>query len=136
MAGYITTVYASSVVWNSITWNGDPSAGAGGLIRVMLSHPSTDIQDRTGTQEYPEFVQMVNKGGMVSVTLREVKQISELGTKSNMTVNLSGKGGTPSIACVGMILRDVNMSQGRGEPGEATLTFIHESADGTTVPYS
>lgn len=136
MAGYITTVYASSVVWNSITWNGDPAAGAGGLIRVLIAHSSTDIQDRTGSQFYPEFVQMVNGALMVSVSLREVKQLSALGTKSNMTINLAGKGGTPAIACVGMILRDFNMSQGRGEPGEATGTFIHESADGTTEPIS
>lgn len=130
---FVTTVYASTVTWNSNTWT---ALTSGGPIRVDISHAGQDIQDRTGADVYATFVQVVNQIASATVFLRElaVAKSQALGTKSNIVVTCSGKGGTVTLTLAGMVIVSVGPSQGRAEPGTLALGFVHESTDGTTVP--
>lgn len=139
---YTTTIYPQKLVTTgdiAVTWaNGvGTSGGSGGLLTVMYTHAGQDIQDRTGSSEYPTFVGIVNKSLTMRVTLRELKQIYALGSKCTATtLTAISSAGTVTIAAPNMVLRDVEMTQNRAEPAQAVLTFVHESADGTTVPVS
>lgn len=130
---WTTTVYVDTITWNSNTWT---AITAGGPIRVDVSHAGQDIQDRTGSDEYSTFVQIVNKMLGATIFLRDtaLSKSQALGTKSAMVLTLRGKGGTTTITLAGMIIVSVGPSQGRAEPGTVAMGFVHESSDGTTVP--
>lgn len=134
---YTTTIYPQTVTWSTYTWD-NGITNTGGLLTCVITHASQDIQDRTGSSEYPTFVGMVNKSLTVRVTLRELKHTDGLGGVSgNLVLTAkSSNATTVTVTCATMRLRDVEMTQNRAEPAQAVLTFVHESADGTTVPVS
>src|SRR5476649_1885772 len=121
------TFYLQSATWNSTTFN---SAG-GGPIRGEYSHAAEALEERTGGSEYAPFLAIVNKRLKIRLRVRDVKQTAALGTKSNLTMTLSGKFGTVTINAANMVLLAIEPGeQGRDQAGSATLVFQHESADG------
>jgi len=126
-----TTIYASTVTWNSLTWN----SGSGGPIQVRYTHSGQVVADRTGDDEYPRNIIVADKDCRVFVTLRDVKQVSALGAFSgSLVVTLDDGTTTSTITFATMLLYEVNGSQGRANPGEVELAFVHESSGGTAVP--
>jgi hypothetical protein len=125
------TFYLQSATWNSITFN---SAG-GGPIRGDYSHHGDPYEERTGASEYAPFLAVLNKRLKIRLRVRDVKQTTALGTKSNLAMTLSGRAGAVTINAANMVLIAIEPAeQSRAESGSATLVFQHESADGTTVP--
>lgn len=128
-----TTIYAQTVTWNSNTWN----STSGGPIMAEYVHAGEPLEDRTGDALYPPFVAIVNGRCEVRIRLREIKDVTALGTKSNLAITATGKSNTVTVTCAGMVLVGVDPgSQSRAEGGSRTMIFRHESADGTTVPVS
>lgn len=147
--GYDVTIYPKTVLWNGLTFGGNIAAGdLGGLLAVHFFHDSQDLPDRTGDQEYPTFMAMVNKFAMVQIGLRQVKEIvsakgnagtfTAIGVKSDMVVTLIGKSASTPITNTvpGLVFKGVQASQMRAQPGESALTFVHESVDGLALPWS
>ena len=134
MAG-VTTIYPKSVTWNGITFDKTK-----GLQRVDFQHTSQPVEDRGGGQEYPVNVFLVNKGLTLSITVREFCQDQganmDCGTTSNAVVTLDTCEGTDTCTFAGMMLVDISGSQDHGVPSEATLTFVHQSTDGSADPVS
>lgn len=126
------TIYASSVAWNSSTWN----ASGGGPIAVTYDHSSRSEEARSGDDEYARTVFSVDKNLRATVRLQDVDVIPDIGTKSNLTATLSTKSGTKTLTMVGMVFEGAAASQDRATIGDVELRFIHESADGSTVPIS
>lgn len=127
------TYYPESVLWNSVTY----SCTEQGIIQVNYEHSGSPIEDRTGCDEYPTSVIVVDKGMRVTMRLRTVKQTTALGVKSNLVATLKTKsGGTSVLTFPGMVLVDVRGQQPRAGVGDVEMVFVHESADGTTVPIS
>jgi len=128
-----TTIYVKSIGWNSLTWD----TSTGGPLAVRIMHPARAIADRTGDSLYPTFVAMVDGELRVSASLRQLKWTIALGTKSDMILTVEGKGGaTSTITLPGLVYEGVSMSQDRATVGGAEHTWVHESADGTTLPVS
>ena len=125
------TFYLNSATWNSITFN----SANGGPIRGDYSHSGEPFEQRTGASDYAPFLAVLNKRLKIRLRVRDVKQTAALGTKSNLTMTLSGRTGT--INAANMVLIGIEPGdQPRAESGSAILVFQHESADGTTVPIS
>jgi hypothetical protein len=127
------TIYAASIVWNSITWN---KSAAGGPLNVRYMHEGNEQAVFTGDDEYAQTIFVVDKTLRAFVSLSDVKQLSAPGTSSNMVITLTTSGGTSVLTLVDMVFLGVNGNQPRGIPGEAELAFVSQSADGTTVPIS
>jgi hypothetical protein len=132
----VRTIYPSSVTWNGNTWN----KSSGGLLRVDFQHTSQPVEDRTGGDEYPVAVFLVNKGLTVSVTLREVcldlGASMDCGTTSNLVLTMDTCTGTDTCTFANMMLTDISGSQDHGVLGESTITLIHQSSNGTDDPIS
>lgn len=129
------TINCQSVGWNSLTWD---STTDGGSLRVRYVHESTSVKDRTGSSVYPTGVFNVDGDMTVYVTIREVKPAATatIGTKSNIVATLSTSAGTETLTFPNMKLESINGDQDRAVLGESEYVFVHESADGTTVPLS
>jgi hypothetical protein len=132
----VRTIYPVSVAWNGNTWNKD----TGGLLKVDFQHTSQPVEDRTGGDEYPVAIYLVNKGLTVSVTLREfcmdLGASMDCGTSGNLVVTLETCTATDVCTFANMMLTDVSASQDHGILSESVLTFIHLSTNGTTDPVS
>lgn len=126
------TYYPESVLWNGVTY----SCTVDGILQVTYEHSGTPLEDRTGCDQYPTNVIVVDKSMRVTMRLRTVKQTTALGTKSNLVATLKTPAGTSVLTFPGMVLVDVRGQQGRAQVGDVEMVFVHESADGTTVPIS
>lgn len=128
------TFKITSVTWNNNTWDKSTS---GGPIRVEYSHSARVEENRVADDEYPTVIALPDKSAMVSVTLREVKQVLTLGDKNTLVMTIAGKSGTSvTITLANMVLVDIGGSQDRGSFGAVVLRFAYEGATGTTVPLS
>lgn len=129
---------ASSFAVSSIEFNGVTySTGAGGALRMQVSHSGTPNPDWTGADEYPTQVNVVNKTLIVRLYIRDVKIATALGTKdTSAACVLVIKASTVTVTFANMVLYSVESDQGKSEYGTTVLTLMHESGDGTTVPVS
>jgi hypothetical protein len=100
---------------------------------ASYNHSATPQPDRTGADFYPQYVGLTGGSLTAQVKLRDVKFTTALGTKSNLVLIIGGKS-SATITLTGMVLTDVQGSQDKDSYGDVVLTFMHESADGTTVP--
>lgn len=126
-------LYLKTFVWNGVTYNNT----TGGTLMLRWGHSASPVADRTGTDEYPTAVEMVNKGLLVFLLMRNVKHTIALGTSSNGVATLErNTGTTQTITFPNLVLQDITPVQSRAVYGESLWTFTHESADGTTVPIS
>lgn len=130
--------YLQSFAWNSATLN----AGSGGPIRFELMKTGDALEEWTADQVWPGFLAVVQQRLRIRVTLRDMalaKTIAALGTKANGTAVLLPKigGATLTINLANLVLIGVDPAEQRtDQAGGVTLSFGHESADGTTDPVS
>lgn len=125
------TIYPKSVVWNSLTWD---ASTAGGPVGLRYLSEATDIASRTGDDEYPRTIFMVDKMVRLFVTLQDVKQTFDPGTMSDMTVTLSTKAGTQTVTFPDVIYQGQSANQPRAALGETELSFAVQVSDGQTNP--
>lgn len=128
------TVYASQVTWNALTWNADTA----GLIRVDYTHNATPLADRTGDDEYPVRIFMVDKELTVRVTVRNFCWTTAIACDASDLVVTIDNPCDASSTCTfdNMRLVSIDGTQDRATLSEAVLTFIHVSLDGTSSPIS
>jgi hypothetical protein len=128
------SVFASQVTWNGNTWNADTA----GLIRVDYSHSSTPLEDRTGDDEYPVRIFMVDKSLTARVTLRNFCWSTAIAcTAGDLVITIDNPCDASSTCTLdNMMLVSIDGTQDRASLSEATLSFIHRSPDGTTAPIS
>jgi len=126
------TFTAKTITWNSETWDKD----ATGPLSVTVAHSGTPVMSRTGADLYPHRISVQDRTVVVTVVVGEFKRTSALTGKSNMVISLYYDEGAETITVTIANLRfyEVRSTQNRANPSEAALTFVHESADGTTVP--
>ena len=132
MAVPATTIYPRTATWNSHTWN----SSSGGPLRFEWDVSGDPFEDWTGDSDLPTFLGVVNQKARAKIRIREPKITDALGTKSNIVLTLVGKNNTATINLVNMILFSNTGEQDRAQGGMCTLSFAHESADGTTSPIS
>lgn len=133
MAVPASTIKATIVAWNSLTWSA--SSTPGGPVRVRWAWEFGSTADRTGGDVYSQQVFPTGGKFVVRVTLREAP-IPAIGDKSNMTVTYKTKDSTRQRPFVGMKFMGIQASQDQESLGEDEMVFEHESADGTTPPVS
>lgn len=127
------TFYPKTVTWNSVTWDNT----SGGPIQFDVELGGEELPDRTGDDEFPTFMAIVNKMCRATLRLREFKQAIQPGTESNMVLTLRVKSGSnPTVTIPNMSFVRVRSNQPRAAVGEAELEFTHRSADGTAIPVS
>jgi len=126
-----STFYLQSAKFNGITWSNTED----GTLELQVSHRGNAIQDRTGIDEYATSVVIVDKECVAVLKLREVLRIEGLGAiTGSLECVLKTPGSTKNLTLTTMKISDINIRQGRAEAGDADITFVHESADGSTVP--
>lgn len=129
----VTTIYLQSFTWNSVSWN----AAGGGPIRGEYDYGGDELPDQTSDAFWATFLAIVNGRAHMRITVREVKQILTIGTKSTGVMTLVGKANSVLVTGANMVLIECQPGeQGRATAGSATLRFGYESADGTTAPFS
>lgn len=126
-----STIKATTIVWNSLTWSANTSPG--GPIRLRWGWMSTPVKDRTGGDIYSQQVFPTDAGLQVRVALRE-GPLPALGEMSNMTATYKTKDTTRDRVFAGMKFLGIEASQDHENLGEDEMVFEHESADGTTDP--
>ena len=132
---YKETIYLTQIVWNSETWTKDGASL--GPLALEVEHSGTAIESRTGDDQYSVMTAIVNKIISCTVTVAKVKNVHALGTKASLVATLAKKDGTTeTVTLAGMILRSVSPSQDRAVVGTCRFEFVHESEDGSTVPFS
>jgi len=125
-----STKAVTSVVWNGTTY----SSTVDGTLAFFYRLSGTKQEDRTGADEWPTLIDLIDRICEVRIRLRNVKQALTLMTKSNLVVTLPYKGGSVTLTFAGMCLYDIGGQQERGPYGSVELMFAYESADGTTAP--
>ena len=125
------TIYAKSIVWNSLTWD---ASTAGGPVGFRYLHEGQEVETLTGDDEYSRTTFVGNKACRIFVSLVDVKQTLSPGTMSDMTVTLSTKAGTQTITYPDAVFLGLNGNQPRADLGEVELSFILEASDGQTNP--
>ena len=131
MMAVIRTIYLQSATFGGATW----SATEDGTLELQVSHRGNAIQDRTGVDEYATSVVIVDKECVAVLKLRECVRTEALGgTAGALVCVLKTPTGTSNITIATVKISDINMRQGRAEFGDCDITFVHESANGTTVP--
>ena len=128
-----TSIYAQSFTWNALTF----SSSDKGLLRIDYEHDGDPVESRTGSDEYPKEVFVVNKKVRVRVSCTEFKITYGLAAAtSNGVATVKTKASTSVLTFAALVLIGVRGNQPRGQESETTLEFAHESSDGTTVPLS
>jgi hypothetical protein len=127
------TLYAKSVAFNSVTYDNS----SGGPVAARYQLQGRAVEDRTGDDFYSSFTAIVDPSCRVSVGMRNVKWTLAPGTKASLVLTLEGKIGTTyTLTFANMVYEGVSASQDRANPGSAELSFVYESADGSTIPLS
>lgn len=120
------TIFPTEVTWGGSTW----TASSGGPLRLNYQHTGTALKDRVAGQLYPSFLQVVGRGVVVRLTLRNVKRVEGLGGSSNLVAKL-GIDGNPSVITITfatMVLVEIEGEQGKDVQGDCNLVFEHVSA--------
>jgi len=125
------SIYPKSVVYNGTTWS---ATTTGGPLNGRYMHEGAEQEHRSGDDLYPQAVFITNRSLRVFVTLSDVKQVLVPGVSSSLVMTLTTKAGTAVLTFSTMIFVGANGNQPRGIPGEVELAFVHQSADGQTVP--
>lgn len=133
MAFTIQGYQVTQAVFNTVTYNN----ATGGILDVTYDINGTDLIDGTGADVYAQAVEVADLVCAVQIRMRETKWTLAPSTTSNLviTVKLKG-GGTDTLTFANMVYMGISGSQPRSEWGDATLRFVHESADGSTYPLS
>ena len=129
------TFFPKSVAWNSNTWNNT----SGGLQNVEFGESSTTVDFKSGVDIYSTIVAEVERMPTCRVILSEALPITfstEKGKKATMTIVFQGatSSDTTTITYVNAKLIDVQSRQSRATASECVLSFVYESADGSTPP--
>jgi hypothetical protein len=132
VANPASSILASTVVWNSLTWNAD----AGGTIGVEWSHEVTPVEDYTGADEYPRQVFTPRKRLEVRVILRDMPSTALAAATSSIVVTYKTLASTKTKTFAGMKFVGVRAVQNWGDVGSEAMVFVHQSTDGTTNPVS
>jgi hypothetical protein len=127
-----TTRAVTSVVWNGTTY----SNATGGPIEFRYRLGGTKMEDRTGDDQWPTVLDLVDLICECQVVLRDVKNVLTLMTKSSLVVTLATKSGTVVLTFANMALVDIDGGQQKSNKGACTLSFAYEAASGSTVPLS
>jgi hypothetical protein len=128
------TSYPISVVWNGLTFD----KSTNGLLRVDWEMAGQPLEFRSGGNQWPTAIDIVNKGLTLSLTTAELPQnrasLMSCSSKADAVVTLQACGSTVSFTAKGMILVNVSGTQDHATWGEAVLTMVHVSTDGTSAP--
>jgi hypothetical protein len=132
MANPASSILASVVTWNSLTWNAD----GGGPIGVEWSHEVQPVEDWTGADEYPRQVFTPRKRLEVRVILRDTPAMALAAFVGSIVVTYKTLSSTKSKTFANMKYVSVRSIQGWGDVGSEAIVFVHQSSDGTTNPVS
>jgi hypothetical protein len=128
----VKTIYPVSVTFNGVTYD----KSTHGLIRLRYQHGGEELADRVAEEFYPTLIAATNGYCRVQITVREVKQTPTVGTNGALVATISTPGASTTLTFATMTYLGVESEQGRATPGEATLSFAHQSANGSTAPLS
>ena len=128
-----TSLYAQSFTWNGLAF----TSASNGILRIEDHHSGEPLESRTGDDEYPRQVFVVNKSLRVTVACRDFKLAAAPGSGSASGVAVvKTKSGTVTKTYAALILVGLSSRQHRAKESETVLEFVHESADGVANPVS
>jgi hypothetical protein len=125
-------MYPDQATHNAKTWGG----GQGGIIEAQMTKGGRDIQDRTGGDEWPTDVRVVDKFAEVILIVREplAAALPAIGDKSDLAVTLTTKTSTSVRTFTDMVCVDNDMRQLRATPSATVLRFVYEADTESTAP--
>lgn len=131
-----TTFKVTSIQYGATIWS---FSTTGGPIEFNYNFSGSILESRVADNEYPTVVAIPHKSCSVIVTLCDVKCVLPInGTPQTLTIVFGGKDGVVVTATFPtMVFAGVMPGrQSRGDWGESSLQFVHQSALGKALPIS